>query len=112
MLTLVMADGAYGASLCETRYSSRADLERTLRSENGRFFAGQGVRVALVSSPTRLTLWWLTTDRSRAYPAIACVEKVQSPAGGLAQQEAEVNCHGALETACKGLRRDIAKAKF
>jgi hypothetical protein len=112
MLTLVVACDALAASLCGTRYQGRGDLEQALRSRGGRFFAGKDVRTVFVDSPTRLSLWWVTYATSRAYPAIACVEKVQAADGSLRQREAEADCDGAARAACEGLRREIAKAKF
>ena len=111
-LTLIIGGEAHAASLCGTVYSTRGDPERALHSESGRFVTGKGVRTVLVSSPTRLSLGWLTSAGSRAYPAIACVEKVQVTDGAFKQHEAEANCHGAAHAVCEGLRREIAKAKF
>lgn len=111
-LMLVIGGAAHAASLCGTHYSNRDDLERALRSEGGKVFTGRGVLTVFVSSPTRLSLWWLTSIGSHAYPAIVCVEKVQADNGTMEQREAEANCDGARRAACEALRREIAKAKF
>jgi len=112
VLTLAVISQTNAASLCGTDYRGRSDLERALRSQGGRFFAGKGSRSVSVNSPTRITLWWLTSPGSYAYPAIACVAKIQGADGRFHQHEAETNCHGAGRAACKGLRNAIAKAKF
>jgi len=109
---LAICDKAYSASLCGIHYSNRGELERALRSEGGRVFSGKDVRTVFVSSNTRLSLWWLSSITSRAYPAIVCVEKVRTPAGTLKQHEAEADCYGAEKAACQRLRGDIAKTKF
>jgi hypothetical protein len=110
--TLIITGEAQGAQLCKTRYTDRGDLERTLQSQRGQFFTGKGVRSVIVSSPTRLSLWWLTSPSSRAYPTIACVEKLRERDGTFRQHKAEANCDGAELNTCEDLRHEIAKAKF
>jgi hypothetical protein len=110
--TLALAPtGGRAASLCGTHYKDRSSLEHVLRAQGGRFSAGKAIRSVFVSSPAGLSLWWITTNASHAYPAITCVQKRRSDSG-LKQHEAEVDCRGASLAACQKLRRDIAKAKF
>jgi hypothetical protein len=111
-LILPISGKAYSALLCGEHYSNRGDLERTLHSKGGRVFNGEGVRTVFASSKTRLSLWWLTSTTSRAYPAIVCVEKIQTADGTLKRHKAEADCQGAEQPACQRLRGEIAKAKF
>jgi hypothetical protein len=99
-------------SLCGVAFIGRGDLDAHLRDEHARFFAGEGVTTAFVSSPTALTLWWLTEPKSRAYPAIACVEKRATSDLSLVLRPSQVDCRGASPAACGRLRRDISRAKF
>ena len=81
-----------------------------LRTDKARFLAGDEITSALANSATGLTLWWLTEPKSRAYPAIACVQKKAVPGRGFVLQLAE--CRGAGPLECHRLRSEIHHAKF
>jgi hypothetical protein len=108
-LTLAPTGQGRAASLCGTHYKSRSDLAHVLQAQGGRVFAGKAMHSVLVTSSG--ALWWITTRVSHAYPAIACVQKPSSD-GGSVPRKAEADCRGASPTACRTLRRQIAKAKF
>ncbi|MFC3068914.1 hypothetical protein [Phenylobacterium soli] len=87
-------------------------MQKKLRAENARLFAGDGVTSALTNSASDLTLWWLTGPKSRAYPAIACVQKKATAGQGFELKPAEAYCGGASSPECNRLRRAIHRAKF
>jgi hypothetical protein len=100
------------SSLCGVAFAGRSDLQAKLQDEQARFFAGEGVTAALASSPTALTLWWLTEPKSRAYPAVACAEKAATFGRGFVLRPAQVDCRGARSSECTRLKQDISRAKF
>lgn len=100
------------SSLCGVTFNGRSDLQTKLQDERARFFAGEGVTAALASSPTALTLWWLTEPQSRAYPAVACAWKAATSGRGFVLKPAEVDCRGARSSEWGRLKRDISRAKF
>jgi hypothetical protein len=100
------------SSLCGVAFNGRSDLHAKLQDAQARFFAGKGVTAALASSPTTLTLWWLTGPKSRAYPAVACAEKTATSGRGFVPQPSQVDCRGASPSECRQLKRDINRAKF
>jgi hypothetical protein len=115
VLTVVIASSANASearSLCGLSFKDRSQLEEELRARNARFFAGQGMKVALQPSRRGPVLWWITTPGAVAYPAIACAEKSPSTDGGLKPSRAQVACENAKIMACDALRQDIAQAKF
>jgi hypothetical protein len=99
-------------SLCGVRFQSRADLGAKLRNDKARFFAGERVTTALTTSSAASTLWWLAEPKSRAYPAITCVQKKAVAGRGLVLQPAEADCRGASLLECHRLRNEIRRAKF
>jgi hypothetical protein len=100
------------SSLCGVAFNGRSDLQAKLQDEQARFVAGEGVTAALATSPTALTLWWLTEPKSRAYPAVACAEKTATSGHGFVLKPAQVDCRGASPSECRRLKRDISRAKF
>lgn len=99
-------------SLCGMSFHSRSELQKKLRAEDARLFVGKGVTSALTNSASALTLWWLTEPKSRAYPAIACVQKKATAGQGFELKPAETHCGGASTRECNRLRRAIHRAKF
>ena len=108
----VAGNAAHASSLCGVAFAGRSDLDAKLRHQQARFFVGEGVTAALASSPTALTLWWFTEPKSRAYPAVACVEKRGTPDRGFVLGRGQVDCGGISAAECGRLRRDISRAKF
>ncbi len=99
-------------TLCNVTFNGRADLNAKLREKRARFFAGRGVASVLASSPSGLSLWWFTDPKSRAYPAIACVEKQATLGGGLVLKPGQVDCGAGDAAECNQLREHISRAKF
>ena len=107
---MVWAEDAH--ELCGAKFNERSDLIAKLQQEQARSFRGKDITSVLASSPGGLALWWLTEPRSRAYPAIACVEKRLIAGGGLVLRPGQVDCEGTRAAECSQLKRDISRAKF
>jgi hypothetical protein len=107
---MVYAEDAH--ELCGAKFNGRADLIAKMQQEQTRVFRGKDITSVLASSPDSLALWWLTEPRSRAYPAIACVEKRFVAGEGLVLRPGQVDCEGTSVAECSQLKRDISRAKF
>jgi hypothetical protein len=58
------------------------------------------------------SLWWFTTPRNRAYPAVACIQRFTMASGGYAHLPVQADCGGGPHLACVALARDLSKAKW
>ena len=99
-------------SLCGVTYKTRAEIPGILSALQARVFRSNGVTTAFTSTPDALTLWWITSRTSRAYPAVACISKQPHDRQGFISNPPQVDCRQTNRTECARFARRISDAKF